>query len=189
MQKLPKAEGGSEPLPEAAFWLLLTGEIPTVEQTRAISAEWASRAALPEHVVDMVSNFPATLHPMSQFAAAVNAMQSESKFAKAYAEGLHKSEFWDPTYEDSMDLIAKLPSLAALIYRNVFADGSVAAIDPEKDWSANFATMLGFEDPMFTELMRLYLVIHADHEGGNASAHTVHLVGSTLSDPYLSFAG
>jgi citrate synthase len=36
--------------------------------------------------------------------------------------------------------------------------------------------------------MRLYLTIHADHEGGNASAHTVNLVGSTLSDPYLAFA-
>lgn len=28
----------------------------------------------------------------------------------------------------------------------------------------------------------------SDHEGGNVSAHTVHLVGSALSDPYLSFA-
>lgn len=36
--------------------------------------------------------------------------------------------------------------------------------------------------------MRLYLTIHSDHEGGNVSAHTSHLVGSALSDPYLSFA-
>jgi citrate synthase len=41
---------------------------------------------------------------------------------------------------------------------------------------------------MFTELMRLYLTIHSDHEGGNVSAHATHLVGSALSDPYLSFA-
>jgi citrate synthase len=40
----------------------------------------------------------------------------------------------------------------------------------------------------FQELMRLYLTIHADHEGGNVSAHTTHLVGSALADPYLSFA-
>ena len=64
----------------------------------------------------------------------------------------------------------------------------MGCIDPEKDWSANFTSMLGYEDPQFTELMRLYLTIHADHEGGNVSAHTCHLVASALSDPYLSFA-
>lgn len=49
--------------------------------------------------------------------------------------------------------------------------------------------MLGFgENSDFVDLMRLYLAIHADHEGGNVSAHTCHLVGSALSDPYLSFA-
>ena len=37
------------------------------------------------------------------------------------------------------------------------------------------------------ELLRLYLTIHSDHEGGNVSAHTCHLVASALSDPYLSF--
>ena len=61
-------------------------------------------------------------------------------------------------------------------------------IDPKKDWSANFAAMLGYKDPQFVELLRLYLVIHSDHEGGNVSAHTSHLVGSALSDPYLSFS-
>jgi citrate synthase len=38
------------------------------------------------------------------------------------------------------------------------------------------------------DLFRLYLTIHSDHEGGNASAHTTHLVGSTLADPYLSLS-
>jgi citrate synthase len=48
--------------------------------------------------------------------------------------------------------------------------------------------MLGMENEDFKSLMRLYLTIHADHEGGNASAHTVHLTGSTLSDAYYSLA-
>jgi citrate synthase len=56
------------------------------------------------------------------------------------------------------------------------------------DWAGNFAHMLGYSDEQFMELMRLYMVIHADHEGGNVSAHTTHLVGSALSDAYLSFA-
>ncbi|XP_033127653.1 probable citrate synthase 1, mitochondrial [Anneissia japonica] len=186
---LPKAPGGEEPLPESLFWLLCTGDIPTQQQADAISKDWASRADVPSHVVHMLNNFPNTLHPMSQFSAAITAMNSESKFAKAYAEGVHKSLYWEYTYEDTMDLIAKLPTIAAIIYRNLYREGSsVGVIDAEKDWSFNFTTMLGYEDEKFTELMRLYLAIHSDHEGGNVSAHTVHLVGSALSDPYLSFA-
>merc|ERR1712055_1008810 len=126
---------------------------------------------------------------MAQFSAAITALNSESKFAAAYAEGVHKSKYWELCYEDSMQLIAKLPTVAATIYRNLFRDGtSVGTIDNTKDWSANFTNMLGYDDPQFTELMRLYLTIHSDHKGGNVSAHTCHLVGSALSDPYLSFA-
>lgn len=186
---LPKAKGGSEPLPEGLFWLLITGDVPSQAQVEALSKEWANRAALPGHVVTMLNNFPTTLHPMSQLSAAVTALNSESKFAKAYSDGVHKSKYWEYVYEDSMDLIAKLPVVAATIYRNTYKDGKgIGAIDPSKDWSANFTSMLGMSDEKFTELMRLYLTIHSDHEGGNVSAHTTHLVGSALSDPYLSFA-
>ena len=87
-----------------------------------------------------------------------------------------------------MDLISKLPVVAACIYRNLYRDGKVSPIDPSKDWSSNLANMLGYNNPDFTELMRLYLVIHCDHEGGNVSAHATHLVGSALSDPYLSLS-
>ncbi|XP_068625786.1 probable citrate synthase 1, mitochondrial [Battus philenor] len=188
-QKLPKAKGGSEPLPEGLFWLLLTGDLPTEAQVNTLSKEWAHRAELPAHVVTMLKNMPSKLHPMSQFSAAVTALNSESAFAKAYAEGVHKSKYWEYVYEDTMNLIAKLPVVAAAIYRNTYRDGkSAGAIDENKDWSANYCTMLGFDDPQFNELMRLYLTIHSDHEGGNVSAHATHLVGSTLSDPYLSFA-
>jgi citrate synthase len=186
---LPKAPGGAEPLPEGLFWLLLTSKVPTAEQVDWVSKEWNKRADIPQHVVTMLNNFPRHLHPMSQLSAAVNALQSESKFAKAYSEGVHKSKYWEYVYEDSMDLIAKLPTVAAMIYRNLYRDGtSVGAIDMNKDWSHNFTSMLGYENAQFTELMRLYLTIHSDHEGGNVSAHTCHLVGSALSDPYLSFA-
>ncbi|CAB3382245.1 Hypothetical predicted protein [Cloeon dipterum] len=186
---LPKAAGGNEPLPEGLFWLLVTGDVPSDNQVKALSKDWANRADLPSHVVTMLNNFPTNLHPMSQFSAAVTALNSESKYAKAYADGVHKAKYWEYIYEDSMDLIAKLPVVAATIYRNMFRDGKgVGAIDTNKDWSHNFSTMLGYDNPDFIELMRLYLTIHSDHEGGNVSAHTVHLVGSALSDPYLSFA-
>ncbi|GAB6030468.1 hypothetical protein CHUAL_007334 [Chamberlinius hualienensis] len=186
---LPSAKGGEQPLPEGLFWLLVTGDIPNDQQVQALSKAWANRADLPTHVVTMLNNFPSHLHPMSQFSAAVTALNSESKFAKAYAEGVNKVKYWEYVYDDAMDLIAKLPTVAATIYRNVYRDGtSIGAIDANADWSANFVKMLGYNNPEFTELMRLYLTIHSDHEGGNVSAHATHLVGSALSDPYLSFS-
>ncbi|BEI84122.1 hypothetical protein CcaverHIS002_0407260 [Cutaneotrichosporon cavernicola] len=185
---LPKAPGGSEPLPEGLFWLLVTGEVPTDEQVKGLSAEWAARAEIPDFVKELLDRCPNTLHPMSQFSLAVTALNHDSAFAKAYANGVNKKEYWQTTYEDSMDLIAKLPAIAARIFRNVYGDGKVPAIDPTKDYSANFSNMLGYSSEEFIELMRLYITIHSDHEGGNVSAHTGHLVGSALSDPFLSYS-
>ena len=186
---LPKAKGGEEPLPEGLFWLLITGDIPTDAQVKAISQEWASRSALPDHVVKTLNSLPKSIHPMTQFSAAISLLNSESEFVKAYTGGIHKSKYWEPAYEDTMNLIAKLPVVAATIYRNIYKGGKgVGSVDAGKDWSWNFANLLGYDNPQFTELLRLYLTIHSDHEGGNVSAHTTHLVGSALSDPYLSFA-
>jgi citrate synthase len=125
---------------------------------------------------------------MSQLSIAVTALQSESEFAAAYQKGINKKEYWKFVFEDSQNLIAKLPLIAARIYRNVFKDGKMGQIDHKLDWSANYARLMGFKDESFIELLRLYLTIHSDHEGGNVSAHTTVLVGSALSDPYLSFA-
>jgi citrate synthase len=164
---LPKVEGGEEPLPEGLFWLLVTGEIPTPEQVQALSADWAARSAIPDYVEDILDRCPTTLHPMSQFSLAILALQHESSFAKAYSNGVSKNQYWDYTFEDANDLIAKLPLIAARIYRNVFKDGKIGTIDPKLDYSANFSHLLGYTDPKFIELMRLYLTIHSDHEGGN----------------------
>lgn len=175
-KKLPAADNGEEPLPEGLFWLLVTGEIPTSEQVKLISAEWAARATLPDFVEEIIDRCPNTLHPMSQFALAVTALQHESSFAKAYAAGLNKTEYWDHTYEDSMDLIAKLPNIAGRIYRNVYKDGKLPSIEADKDYSYNLSKLLGYSDSKdFVELIRLYLTIHSDHEGGNVSAHTVSI--------------
>eukprot|EP00030_Apusomonadida_sp_AF-17_P005832 a676365_1425.p1 GENE.a676365_1425~~a676365_1425.p1 ORF type:complete len:479 (-),score=237.00 a676365_1425:20-1423(-) len=187
-EKLPKVKGGMEPLPEGLFWLLMTGEIPTDAQVKSISHEWNERGSVSKHTLEVIDAFPKSLHPMSQLVASVALLQEESLFAKAYADGVHKSQYWDTTYEDSMNLIAKLPTVAARIYRNVYHGGKHIHLSKKHDWSANFATMLGSNNPAFHELMRLYLTIHSDHEGGNVSAHATHLVGSALSDPYLSYA-
>ena len=145
-----------------------------------------ARAKLPTHVEGMIRNFPKGMHPMTQLSSAILALQTDSVFAREYAKGTNKALYWDHSYEDMMNLIARLPEVAAIIYRCTYYDGVVKPYDNTLDYSANFAQMLGYDDPSFHELMRLYIVIHSDHEGGNASAHTCHLVGSTLSDPYLS---
>ncbi|CCF60015.1 hypothetical protein KAFR_0I02360 [Kazachstania africana CBS 2517] len=185
---LPKVEGSAEPVPEGLFWLLLTGEIPSLEQVKALSNDIASRSELPDHVVQMLDNLPRDLHPMAQLSMAVTALESESKFAKAYAQGVNKKDYWSYTFEDSLDLLGKLPIIASKIYRNVFKDGRVGTMDTNFDYSKNLSHLMGYTNNDFIELMRLYLTIHSDHEGGNVSAHTTHLVGSSLASPYLSLA-
>jgi citrate synthase len=186
--KLPKAAGGAEPLPEGIFYLMLMNELPTDENVTDVSNQWARRSNVPKHVFDMLDALPKNTHPMTQFSAAVLALQTESVFAAAYRKGINKKDYWDPMYEDVMNLIARLPRVAAYIYRRVYKNDIHIEPDPKLDWAANFAHMLGFDDYDFKRLMRLYLTIHADHEGGNVSAHATHLVGSALSDAYYSFA-
>ena len=192
-EELPKGTTGTEMLPEAMFWLLLTGQVPSTSQVRALSKELAEKSSLPRFVEDMLDNFPTDLHPMTQFACAVSALNYTSVFAKAYEKGINKSEYWEPTFDDSISLLAKLPSIAAKIYHNSYRGGGAlpAQIDLEQDSSYNFAAMLGKggkKNENFQDLLRLYLALHGDHEGGNVSAHATHLVGSALSDPFLSYS-
>ncbi len=185
---LPKFEGCKEPLPEGLFHLMLTGEVPTDEEVKWITGEWQRRADVPKHVFAALETLPKDAHPMTQFSMAIIALGTESVFNRRYAEGMAKSDYWDATYEDTMNLIARLPRVAAYIYRRTYKDGDHIAADISLDWGGNFAHMLGIPGDDFKSLMRLYLTIHADHEGGNASAHSTHLTGSTLSDSYKSLS-
>jgi len=187
-EKLPKAPGGEEPLPEGIFYLLLTGELPTDDDVKEITEEWRKRSPLPDYLIEILKTIPKDTHPMTQFAQGILALQKESIFAQKYREGMSKMEYWDPMFEDVMNLLAKLPLIASYIYRKTYKNDEHIPADPNLDWGGNFAHMIGIKDEQFKELMRLYLVIHSDHEGGNVSAHTTHLVGSTLSDAYLSLS-
>ncbi|WP_232516325.1 citrate (Si)-synthase, eukaryotic [Chitinophaga caeni] len=187
-EKLPKAPGGKEPLPEGLFYLMLIGELPTEADVQFLSSVFGRRSHVPTHVFSAIDSLPLHTHPMTMFTVGIMALQTESAFAKAYSEGISKKDYWSYIYEDAMNLIARLPRIAAYIYRRKYKNGQHIQPNAELDWASNFAHMLGFKDEDFHELMRLYMTIHADHEGGNVSAHTTHLVGSALSDPYLSFA-
>ncbi|MAQ70524.1 MAG: citrate (Si)-synthase, eukaryotic [Flavobacteriales bacterium] len=185
---LPRANQSNQPLPEGMFYLMLIGELPTNDDVHLISLELEKRSSVPDYVFNVINNLPKEMHPMTQFSIAILSLRNESKFSKAYKQGVSKKDYWNTTFEDALDLIAKLPRIAAYIYRRNYHNEDY--IEPLKglDWSANFAHMLGFSNKEFTELIRLYMTIHSDHEGGNVSAHASHLVGSALSDAYLSFS-
>lgn len=187
-QELPKGTSGTEMLPESMFWLLLTGQVPSTNQVRALSRELAEKSKLPPQVVNMLKSFDKSVHPMTQLACAVAALNTESVFAKKYASGLNKADYWEPTFDDSISLLAKLPRVAATIFDKSAID---MELDMDQDWAYNFAKLLGKpgkENEGFQDLLRLYLALHGDHEGGNVSAHATHLVGSALSDPFLSYS-
>merc|ERR1719229_2136768 len=172
-EQLPKAPGGKVGLPEASYWLLLTGEIPSDAEVKALNEELHRRSKLPDHVVSLVDGLPKDMHPMTQLSMGLLALQPDSAFGKAYRDGtMKKTDYWKATLEDSLDIVAKMPILSARIFRNVFFDGKHIPSDASLDWAGNYAQMLGVNDSaQFMDVTRLYLMLHADHEAGNVSAH------------------
>ncbi|HEX7552834.1 MAG TPA: citrate (Si)-synthase [Geothrix sp.] len=183
---LPKAPGGEYPTVESFWFFLLTGEIPTVEETAELVADFQTRAKVPDYVFDVIRALPKDSHPMVMLSTGVLAMQKESKFAATY-HGMKKNDYWDAMFEDASDLVARLPQLAAFIYRHKYKNGDVIPAKPGLDLGANFAHMMGIAKP-YDDVARMYFILHSDHESGNVSAHTTHLVASALSDAYYSFS-
>lgn len=186
--KLPKVCGGDMPCVEGLFYLLLTGDIPTENDVADIVYDTVNRRQLPKYVYEVIDAFPNNSHPMTILSAAVMSMQRESLFSLRYKRGLNKLDYWDPAYEDALNLISKMPIIGAVIYNKLYNTKGKNYQDPTLDLGGNFAYMLGKETP-YDDVARMYFIIHADHEGGNVSAHTGHLISSSLSDPYLSISG
>jgi citrate synthase len=175
-------------LPEECLWLLLTGELPTAAETKDLQADLDKRTRVPDYVWKILDSFPKDAHPMAVFSTLILAMERESVFRKRYDEGMKKDEYWEPTLEDLLNLIAKIHTIGAAVYRWKYDLGPRIDPKPGLDWGANYAYMMGVKDPTggFARLMRLYMVLHSDHESGNVSAHACHCVGSALSDPYYA---
>jgi len=175
-------------LPEEIFFLLCTGELPDKKTVAALQEDLLARTEVPSHLWDVIHAMPSDSHPMSMLSVAILVLQRDSVFSKQYAQGIPKKDYWMPVLDDALNLIAKLPVIAAGIYRVRFGKGKPIQPSKGRDWGGCFAEALGVEDPdgEFANLLRLYLVLHCDHEGGNVSANTCHTVGSALSDPYLA---
>ena len=184
---LPKEPGTKYPLIGGVYYLLIGNELPTLSQAQEVENEWKKRIEVPGYVFDVINAFPAESSPVAMFSAAILSMSSGSKFARAYQEGMQRSDYWRVMLDDSMDLTARLPVIAAYVYNHKYRNNEQIAPDLSRDWAANFGYMIGKgDDPLYAELMRLFCFLHVDHENANVSAHTAHLVGSALSDIYLS---
>jgi citrate synthase len=184
---LPKVPGCDYPYVEGFWWFLLTGEVPTEAEVLGVVEEWKARREVPQYVLDVLRAMPRDTHPMTMFSAAILSMQRESVFVKRYNEGMKKDEHWEPCFEDSTNLLARLPSVAAAIYRLKYKDDKQIKADPKLDWGGNFAHQMGYPKP-YDDVARMYFILHSDHESGNVSAHTTHLVASALSDPYYALS-
>ena len=189
LEKLPMPkDGGEVPLVEGFIYLLLTGDLPTDADVDAIASEFNDRKAVPKYVFDVINAMPDDTHPMVALSAAIVSMQRESEFVKKYNAGMSKMDYWEPTYEDAMNMLARLPEIGAYIYRKKYKNGDIIASNPSLDMGANFAHMMGIDKP-YDDMSRLYFILHSDHESGNVSAHAGHLVASSLSDIYYATSG
>jgi len=188
LKQLPKPGAGAMPYVGGLYYLLLVGEVPNEQQALEVEEEWKARGVVPPNVFDVLRAMPRDSHPMALFSQAVLALQPSSVFARRYQEGMSREEYWDPMLEDALNLTAKLPTIAAYIYSLKYKDGEFTPPDPQLDWGANFAHMMGIESKEYENLSRLYFILHSDHESGNASAHATHLAASTLSDIYYAFS-
>lgn len=181
----------TDKLPEEIFYLLLTGELPSKEDLDDLKKDIDSRSGVPDYIWKVIDALPDETHPMVMLSTAVLAMENESDFRESYDNGMSKDKLWEPMYEDCLNLIARMPAIAAYIYRKKFNKGGRIEPDHSLDWAANYAHMLGIEDKdgSFKDLMRLYMVLHSDHESGNVSAFSTQTIGSALSDVYYSVSG
>jgi citrate synthase len=185
---LPKAKGSTYPTVEAFWFFLLTGDVPTQAQVDEVIAEWKVRQQVPSYVWDVVRALPRDSHPMVMLSTAILALQKDSKFAHFYNSGkFNKKVAWEYVYEDASDIVARIPIIAAFIYNLKYRNDVQVAIDPSLDMGANFAHMIG-QCEAYKDVARMYFILHSDHESGNVSAHTTHLVHSALSDPYYAYS-
>jgi citrate synthase len=184
---LPKAPGSKYPTVESFWYFLLTGDVPTDAQVAEVVAEWKVRQTVPQYVFDAIRALPKDIHPMVMLSVGMLAMQKDSKFYAFYSGGkFNKMTAWEYVYEDACDLVARIPVIAAFIYNLKYRGDKQIAIDPKLDMGANFAHMIG-QSEAYKDVARMYFILHSDHESGNVSAHTTHLVHSALSDPYYAY--
>ncbi|MFA5026031.1 MAG: citrate (Si)-synthase [Candidatus Shapirobacteria bacterium] len=191
LNRLPKPKGINMPYIGGLYYLLMTGNFPTKSQAQVIEKDWSLRASqIPDYIFKMLSIMPRDTHPMTLLSQAVLALQNTSSFERTYRLEINKKSSWESALDDSLDLTAKLPVIAAYIYQLKYSNNvEIPQYNSQLDYAHNLARMMNVSDEeAYANLTRFYFTLHSDHGSGNVSAHTMHLVGSVLSSPFYAFS-
>ena len=167
-------------------YLLLHGELPNAEELAAFKRGINDRMPIDEHFTHIFDGFTSSSHPMSMLCAAVAGLAAQFHDGLDIYNSEHRTE-------SAMQLIAKIPTLAAMSYRKSI-DAAFIAPDPSLGYAENFLNMCFGEpgqpakvSPTLAKALDKIFILHADHEQ-NASTSTVRLAGSTEANPYAAIA-
>ena len=168
------------------YYLLLHSELPTEAQLQQFKSDIADRMPIDAQFAQIFNGFTQSSHPMSMLCAAVAGLASQ------FHDGLDIYNA-DHRIESAMQLIAKIPTLAAMSYRKSIGETFVDP-DPTLGYAENFLNMCFGEtgrasqvSPTLAQALDKIFILHADHEQ-NASTSTVRLAGSTEANPYAAIA-
>lgn len=159
-------------------YLLLYGELPSATQLEQFSKKLKENSDVPPEVAKMLKAMPSSMHPMAQLAAVT--LSFSGFFPKDAAK---------PTDETIITLLAKFPTLVAMVMRN-FQGLDFIAPDSTLDYVSNFLYMAFGKKatPAVVDAMDKLLILHGDHEQ-NCSTSTVRMVGSSNANIYASVSG
>ena len=122
------------------LWFLLTKEIPNRSQVENLKLEL--KDLLRNDVKNFINTLPNDLHPMSQLSSSIMFIPKNSVFAKKYKDVIKKQDYWDPIYEDIMNIIATIPLIASHIYQKMYRNNIkiTNSIDQDYDMPVIFVT-------------------------------------------------
>src|SRR6476659_6619145 len=167
-------------------WLLRNGELPDKKQYDQWVHDITFHTYVHENIKRFLEGFRYDAHPMSMLCSSIAALSSFYPEAKNIFDP-------DQRYISIIRLLAKVPTLAAFIYRH---NKGLPFIYPDNDlsYSENFLSMIArmsepkYEaNPVFAKAIEVLFILHADHEQ-NCSTNAVRAVGSSQVDPFSAVA-
>ncbi|XP_018396653.1 PREDICTED: probable citrate synthase 2, mitochondrial isoform X2 [Cyphomyrmex costatus] len=182
---------GNSPSAEAVFWLLLTGDVPTQQQTASLIADWTLRrkkcaewwsGPRGETIASVLRSMPETITPLHKLSVALTIFDISKTAKEAKRHGAMPYTYWEYTYEDGMEFLATLPAIIGLIAKgqtltNVSGDGDWVQF--LLDCLRNVNESLDGRKSSIADFLRLYITLNADDDGGAPIAHVTEILGST----------
>nr|XP_012224555.1 PREDICTED: probable citrate synthase 1, mitochondrial [Linepithema humile] len=184
---------GNSPSPEAVFWLLLTGDVPTQQQTAALIADWTSRrhkcvewwSGRSETILSVLRSIPKTVTPLHKLSIALTFFDISKHAKNAKRHGAMPYSYWEYIYEDGMEFLANLPAIIGLIAK----DQMLTNVSGDGDWVQFLLECLTDAYETFdsqkssvADFFRLYITLNADDDGGAPATHITQILGSTDLD-------